>query len=207
MGGKHYNNNLTSYDQLDIAFQVAQGIADIHDVEEDGVASIVHTDITPSQFILMGGRYKVNDFNRCRFMRQYKEDDSPCGFHVGANPGKFRSPEEYEYEEEDEMVDVYSMGNVFYALISGTMPFEGQKESKAQKKVKKGIGPRVPDHVKEQAEEDIAIQGLLHVMKKCWRHLPKERPKASNVRDELKGILDKISKERKEEELENEVDS
>ena len=52
-------------------------------------------------------------------MRQYKEDDSPCGFYVGANPGKFRSPEEYSYKEEDEMIDVYSMGNIFYAILTG----------------------------------------------------------------------------------------
>ena len=45
-------------------------------------------DITPSQFIYIDGRYKVNDFNRCRFMRVDESDNSPCGFFVGANPGK-----------------------------------------------------------------------------------------------------------------------
>lgn len=45
-------------------------------------------DITPSQFIYINGRWKMNDFNRCRFMRVYKDDKKPCGFHVGANPGK-----------------------------------------------------------------------------------------------------------------------
>ena len=59
------------------------------------------------------------EFHRCRFMRQYKEDDSPCGFYVGANPGKSLSPEEYNYREEDEMIDVYSMGNIFYVILTG----------------------------------------------------------------------------------------
>lgn len=36
----HYVEDLTSYQALDLAYQVARGIADIHDVEEDGVASI-----------------------------------------------------------------------------------------------------------------------------------------------------------------------
>lgn len=48
----------------------------------------VAADITPSQFIFIDGKWKMNDFNRCRFMRVSKEDNSPCGFRVGANPGK-----------------------------------------------------------------------------------------------------------------------
>lgn len=36
----HYVEGLTSHQQLDLAYQVARGIADIHDVEEDGFASI-----------------------------------------------------------------------------------------------------------------------------------------------------------------------
>merc|ERR1712129_94215 len=127
--------DISSIEKLDIAYQVAVGISDMHDVEDDGFASIAHTDITPSQFIFINGRWKLNDFNRCRFMRVNKKDNSPCGFYVGANPGKFRAPEEYEFEEENEMIDVYSMGNIFYAILSGEMPFDNEKDSKAQKRV------------------------------------------------------------------------
>jgi len=169
------------------------GIADIHDVEDDGVASIAHTDITPSQFIYINNRWKVNDFNRCRFMRVYKEDKSTCGFYVGANPGKFRAPEEYEYEEENEMIDVFSMGNIFYAILSGSMPFEGQKESKAQKKVMDGIRPHVSTEIKES--KDIAISAIYSATKACWAQKPSNRPKAAAVRDQLKEVLDRIKQE------------
>ena len=47
------------------------------------------------------------------------------------------------YKEENEMVDVYSMGNIFYSILVGQTPFEGQKESKAQKKVMEGIRPSI----------------------------------------------------------------
>lgn len=172
---------------------VAQAIADMHDVEDDGLASIAHTDITPSQFIFINGGWKLNDFNRCRFMREYKEDNSVCGFYVGANPGKFRAPEEYNYEEEDEMIDVYSMGNIFYTILAGEMPFEGQKESKAQKKVMNGTRPKIPDEVLES--DDIAIQALVSATKKCWKQKPGDRPKASSIRDELKKVMDRIKSE------------
>ena len=48
----------------------------------------ITADITPTQFIMIDGRYKVNDFNRCRFMRVNTTDNSECGFKVGMNPGK-----------------------------------------------------------------------------------------------------------------------
>ncbi len=86
------------------------------------------------------------------------------------------------------MIDIYSMGNIFYAILSGNMPFEGQKESKAQKKVMDGIRPKIPKEVMES--DDIAIQTLISVTKRCWSKKPKERPSAATIRDELKELLD-----------------
>ncbi|KAL9191463.1 hypothetical protein ACHAXT_001169 [Thalassiosira profunda] len=187
---KYYVADIPSLEKIDMAYQVASGIADMHDVEDDGRASIAHTDITPSQFIHINGKWKMNDFNRCRFMRLYKGDDSACGFYVGANPGKFRAPEEYNYEEENEMIDIYSMGNIFYTLIAGEMPFEGQKESKAQKKVMDGERPKIPEEVLES--DDPAIQALVSATKKCWEQKPEDRPSAASIRDELKKVMGRI---------------
>ena len=150
-------------------------------------------DITPSQFIYVNGRWKLNDFNRCRFMRIYKDSNEPCGFYVGANPGKFRAPEEYRFDEEDEMIDVYSMGNIFYTLLAGDMPFEGQKESKAQKKVMDGIRPKIPEEVMES--DDIAIQALISATKKAWKHEPRNRPSAASIAEELKEVMARIKED------------
>ena len=91
------------------------------------------------------------------------------------------------------MIDVYSMGNIFYAILAGEMPFEGQKESKAQKKVMNGSRPKIPDEVLES--DDSAIQALLSATKKCWKQKPGDRPKASSIRDELKKVIDRIKTE------------
>eukprot|EP01082_Thalassiosira_pseudonana_P010726 g9901.t1.1.5e17418a g9901 g9901.t1 contig4:833293-834958(+) len=40
---KHYVADLSSYEKIDLAFQIARAVADIHDVEEDGLASIAHS--------------------------------------------------------------------------------------------------------------------------------------------------------------------
>jgi serine/threonine protein kinase len=191
--GKYYVADLSSWEKLDLAYQVACGVADIHDVEEDGIASIAHTDITPSQFIYIDGKWKINDFNRCRFMREYKVNRTVCGFEVNSNPGKFRSPEEYAYEVETEKIDVYSMGNVLYSIISGMMPFEGLKSEKAMKAVMEGKRPKIPRDVEES--DDIAIQAILSATKACWIHDPKDRPPATEIRDLLKSVMDRIKKE------------
>lgn len=190
---EHVIAELSSWEKLDIAYQVACGIADLHDVEEDHVASIAHTDITPSQFIFIDGKWKLNDFNRCRFMREHTKDKSVCGFEVGSNPGKFRAPEEYAYEIETEKIDVYSMGNVFYTILSGMMPFEDVKTNKATKQVMAGKRPKMPSEVKES--DDIAIKAILAATKKCWRQDPEERARASEIRDELKSVMERIKKE------------
>jgi len=187
---KYLVTKLSSWEQIDIAYQVARAIADMHDVENDGFTSIAHTDITPSQFIFIKGRWKLNDFNRCRFMRKYKSDNSPCGFFVGSNPGKFRAPEEYSYEEEDEMIDIYSMGNIFYSIVAGEMPYDDLKEDEAQKKIRHGERPEVPKEVLNSDDE--AIQAIISAMKRCWAQNPRDRPKASVIRDEFEEVMNRI---------------
>jgi hypothetical protein len=76
-------------EKLVVAYQAVSGLADLHNVDGEGKASIAHTDIVPSQFVFVNskGRFLLNDFNRCRFIRWNKKENKPCPFHVGSNPG------------------------------------------------------------------------------------------------------------------------
>jgi len=65
---------------------------------------MAHTDISPGQFIKVNGIFKLNDFNRARFLPWSAEKNQSCPYFVGSNPGKYRSPEEYNYEGQTEMV-------------------------------------------------------------------------------------------------------
>ena len=78
-----------STEMLIVAYQAASGLADLHNVDMEGRASIAHTDITPSQFVFVNsvGRFLLNDFNRCRFISWDKKKNKACNFHVGSNPG------------------------------------------------------------------------------------------------------------------------
>lgn len=77
----------TIQEKLIVAYHVAVGIGDMHNVDKEGVPSMVHSDITLSQFILIDGIYKLNDFNRVRFLTYNKKKGELCGFRVGNNPG------------------------------------------------------------------------------------------------------------------------
>ena len=81
----------TPKQKIMIAHQLASGLSDVHNFAKEGVAAIAHTDITPGQFVFIGdgtsGIYKLNDFNRCRFMRWNSQTRTTCGLHVGSNPG------------------------------------------------------------------------------------------------------------------------
>jgi hypothetical protein len=80
----------TSEERLVVAYQTAAGVADLHNVGKEGVPSIAHTDITPGQFVYVdeAGVYKLNDFNRARFIGWNKRTNATCSFRVGSNPGR-----------------------------------------------------------------------------------------------------------------------
>jgi hypothetical protein len=89
------------------------GLAALHQSSKRGHAMVAHTDITPGQFIKVGNTFKLGDFNRARLLRWNVKKNKPCGYNVGRNPGRNRSPEEYKYETQTEKA---SEGKGFYMI-------------------------------------------------------------------------------------------
>eukprot|EP00571_Detonula_confervacea_P007931 CAMPEP_0172313680 /NCGR_PEP_ID=MMETSP1058-20130122/20754_1 /TAXON_ID=83371 /ORGANISM="Detonula confervacea, Strain CCMP 353" /LENGTH=533 /DNA_ID=CAMNT_0013027377 /DNA_START=226 /DNA_END=1827 /DNA_ORIENTATION=- len=199
---------LDQYTKLSLAHQAAAGLADLHDADamrdENGEitsAAMVHADIKAEQFVNIGGVYKLNDFNRCRFMRRYRNsaesggDGKPCGFKVGNNSGAGRSPEEYAYEEETEKIDVYSLGNIFYTLLTDMDAWEDWPQAKAIKAIQKGKRPEIPSS--KLSSIDVVDVALRKVMYQCWKHKPEDRPRARALADFLSKELNALSSKKK----------
>lgn len=206
--GKHDSKDVRLLDQrtkLSLAHDMAAALTDLHDA--DGMkdangdiisASMVHADITTDQFIIIDGNWKLNDFNRCRFMRRQRKtgpetgdgDGKPCGFQVGNNPGKGRSPEEYKYEEETEKVDVYSLGNVFYTILTDEIPFDDVGSRQTVKDIKNGIRANIPPAL--LTSEDLVDIALRTVVDQAWQQEPQDRPRARALTDYLAKELEKI---------------
>ena len=191
--------------KLSLAHDIAAALADLHDA--DGMrnahgdiisASMVHADLTTDQFIQIDGQWKLNDFNRCKFMRRHRntgidgEDGKPCGFLFGINPGKSRSPEEYNYQEETEKVDVYSLGNVFYTILTDEIPFDDVSSQQAMKDIKSGIRAKIPPRfLTSEDPVDIALRTMVE---QTWRQEPAHRPRARELANYLAKELEKIAK-------------
>jgi serine/threonine protein kinase len=136
------------------------------------------------------GIYKLNDFNRARFITWDIKKNSPCKFKVGNNPGAFRAPEEYLYEPESEKIDIYSLGNVFYSLLTDRWPFQNEEDKDAQQMVMHGRRPHIPSRFPESNQTE--YKALLKVIDMCWEHLPEKRATADEIASYLEGILKEL---------------
>ena len=90
ISAKRNDENVTLLEKLHVAIQLATAVAELHNVDREGRASIAHTDITPGQFVQVNGIFKLNDFNRARLLLWDNKNDKPCGYYVGNNPGMVR---------------------------------------------------------------------------------------------------------------------
>ena len=78
---------------------------------------------------------------------------------------------------------MYSMGNVFYTILTEKWPFDNDKSRDAQRAVKAGKRPHIPTRLRES--EDPAVKAIMKAMTMSWRHDPDERASAQEVKEYL----------------------
>jgi serine/threonine protein kinase len=95
----------------------------------------------------------------------------------------------------DEKIDVYSMGNNIYALLTGLWIFyDNENDQEVQKMVIDGKRA----YIHPQWNLRSYIEGeLVEVMKKCWEHDPKKRIDIFTVVRLLREILNKSKEQNK----------
>lgn len=109
------NNRLPIPDVMGIVASVARALDHAHG------SGVVHRDIKPGNIqILKNGDVKVVDFGIARVM---ETSQTRTGIIVGS-PG-YMSPEQVEGNELDGRSDLFSLGSVFYELLTGERPFKG----------------------------------------------------------------------------------
>ena len=186
--------------KLELAYNVAHAIADLHNMAKEGVPVVSHTDIFPDQFVrirddtsIRQTPFKLNDFNRARWVNLPTQDaprnvtKESCGFTFPRNRGKFRSPEEYNYQLETEQVDVYSMGNIFYFLLVGEFPFAARSRDTVKRTLKEGKRQRIPDEYANS--EDPMIQAVVEAIRMSWIQIPADRATARQVERHLGRVM------------------
>lgn len=180
----------TSAEDFKVILEAARGLADFHSIDER--PSIVHNDVKPSQFIRINGVYKLNDFNKAKYLLYNESTGKKCHNKnvVPSSTGTFRSPEEYKGTRLTEKVDVYALGNSIYTILAGSYPFEGMRNTRVHKIVIDGARAILPDHVLNS--EDPYVKALVRAMKLSQIHDPEKRASARDIADLLGEVLDTV---------------
>ena len=135
---------------LQIIVQIASGLSAIHH------RSILHRDLKPSNIMFRAdGLPAIIDFGISREMSVSAE---LTGEHKVMGTLSYMSPEAGQGHHMDERSDIYSLGIMFYEMITGKKPYRGDKPSDVVTQHLRGEIPRLPEHAKEfQAIFEIMI--------------------------------------------------
>jgi TOMM system kinase/cyclase fusion protein len=97
---------------------IARGLGHAHR------AGIVHRDLKPSNiFILKDDRLKILDFGLARPTTRAGAAASPSPLVAGTPP--YMAPEQWRGEPQDGRTDFWAAGVIFFQLLTGRLPFDG----------------------------------------------------------------------------------
>jgi len=140
------SGGLSPQQALAIVPQICEALQFAHD------EGIVHRDIKPENILIdKRGRVKIADFGIAKLLGTGATDDSLTATHQVMGTLRYMAPEQMQGSREvDHRADIYSLGVVFYELLTGELPMG--KFAPPSKKVQ--IDVRLDEVVLRALEQD-----------------------------------------------------
>jgi len=160
----------------DFALQITRGLIAAHD------RRIVHRDLKPENlFLTQDGRVKILDFGVAKLQADTESDRSvdtattvtKSGMVVGTVA--YMSPEQLRGKTVDHRSDIFSVGAIFYELVTGRRAFRGETEVDTMTAVLREEPPEIELH------DGNVPQSMRDIIRHCLEKEPENR--FQSVRD------------------------
>ena len=167
---------LTLSESIDIMLQLTDGMAHAHD------SYIIHRDLKPQNIMIKDdGQIKITDFGIAMALNatQLTQTNSVMG------SVHYLPPEQASGKRCTTKSDIYSMGIIFYELLSGSLPFKGDNAVEIALK-------HMRDPLPSLREENNAIpQSIENIIRRATAKNPKNRyENAKEMHEDLLRALD-----------------
>jgi serine/threonine-protein kinase len=154
-------------ESVDILKQIINGLSELK--------GLVHRDLKPANLLFDGGKWKIADFGIARFV----EESTSLNTLEGCLSPVYAAPEQWRLEKAEVATDLYAVGCIAHALISGAPPFTGPRTEDYRDQHINKSPSELPDETPDKLK--ILVSMLL-------RKSPDARPGLSRVIELLKKI-------------------
>jgi len=162
--------SISEQEAISVLLQIVNGLLE--------VPSLVHRDLKPGNILLHSGIWKVADFGIAKFVEETTSSQTLRDF----LSAPYAAPEQWNLERPTNAIDVYALGCIAFALLTGSPPFTGSREDLKDQ------------HLHKQPPiGKIANTRLQTLVGMMLRKSPETRPSLERIRTILEQINNQIS--------------
>ena len=158
----------TETEAVKIMLQIALGLSE--------VPHLVHRDLKPGNVLYHGGKWKVADFG----IAQFVEESTSLRTLRKFLSRQYAAPEQWRFERSTHATDIYALGCIGYALLTGQPPFTGPGMEDFRQQHLYNEPPRLTTRIAQ-------LRSLLSMM---LRKPPESRPSIDRVKHLLSAIIE-----------------
>jgi serine/threonine protein kinase len=153
--------------------QLASGLSAIND-------SLIHRDLKPENILFLKDTPKISDFG----LSKYVEEATRTQTYKGEGTHPYMAPETWELAHQSIKTDIYSLGIIFYELVTLQRPFEGQNWLDWRQQHKFALPPHP---MEKNSQIGYVVDGMIRKM------IEKEPSKRYQSAEEVLGVIEQYS--------------